>query len=218
MRHQAGDIPAVIANAGDVQHRTIRIGRFGQFPSGGAILPENLVPGLQRGQGGFIGEIAAFAVGNRNLQDLARWNPAGKGGFQVRGLQKDLFAMELQVTVANQGAGQEAGFAQNLESVADANDQTAVGGKLLDGLHHRAEPGDGPAAQVVAIAEPAGHDHGIDRSQRSVFVPDEMGGVTQNAHGMDAILVAIGGRKLENGKVHEIKSRFRGGNPQSPDC
>ena len=39
--------------------------------------------------------------------------------------------------------GQQPGFAENLEPVADAQHQPAIGGKLLHGLHHRAEPRDG---------------------------------------------------------------------------
>ena len=42
---------------------------------------------------------------------------------------------------------------------------------LDDSLHHRCEPGDRAAAQVVAVREPAGKDHGIDVPNVVVAVP-----------------------------------------------
>ena len=50
------------------------------------------------------------------------------GGF---GPQPDFAADELQAAVANQRAGQQAGFHQNLEPVADAQHQSAIGGEAL---------------------------------------------------------------------------------------
>ena len=90
-------------------------------------------------------------------------------------------------------------------------------GELPDGLHHRAEPGNGAAAQIIAIAETAGHDDGIGVAQRGVLVPDEAGGMAQEAQGVDGVLVAVAGGKLENGKIHTrglAVIRFRGGNPR----
>ena len=75
--------------------------------------------------------------------------------------------MNLRLAVAEQRAGQQAGFHQDLEAVADAEHQAAVGGELLDRLHHRRKVGDGAAAQVIAVGEAAGQDDGIDIAERS---------------------------------------------------
>ena len=185
-------------------------------------MPEDLVPSLQRGQGGFVGEVAAFAVSYGNLQDLAGRNAAGEGGFPVRGLQKDLLTVELQVTVADQDAGEEAGFAEDLETVANADHQATLVGELPDGLHDWTEPGDGPAAQVISVTKPTGHDHRIHRAERGVLVPDKVGVMAQHTDRMDAVLVTVGGGELKNGKIHlnlgKIRGKFRGDNPQSRGC
>ena len=77
-----------------------------------------------------------------------------------------------RIAIADQRAGQQPGFAEDLEPVADAQDQAAVVGELLDGLHHRAEPRDRAAAQIIAVAESAGHDDGVGVAERSFLVPD----------------------------------------------
>ena len=74
----------------------------------------------------------------------------------------DLAAHEAQRGVGQQRAGQQAGLAQHLEAVADAEHRTALGGEPRDRVHHRREAGDRAGAQVVAVGEAAGHDHGVD--------------------------------------------------------
>ena len=72
----------------------------------------------------------------------------------------------------------------------------------LHGLHDGAETGDGAAAQIIAIAETAGHDDRIGIAQRGVLVPDQARGVAQQPQGVNGILVAVAGGKLEDGEIH----------------
>ena len=65
------------------------------------------------------------------------------------------------VCVAHQGAREQAGFAEDLESVADAEDEAAFVGELFDGLHDGSESGDGPGAEIVAVGEAAGDEDGV---------------------------------------------------------
>ena len=118
----------------------------------------------------------------------------------------DVFAVELQVAVAHQRAGQHPGLGQHLEAVADAEDPAAVRGELLDSLHDGTEPRDRAAAQVIAVTESPGHHHGIRSAQGVFLVPDITGGVAQEPDRMDRVLVAVRGGKLEHGKVHSISS------------
>ncbi len=90
------------------------------------------------------------------------------GDSAVTVFQKNVLAVELQIAVANERAGQQAGFSQNLETVANAKHQPAVVGELFHRLHHRAEPGDGAAAQIIAVAETTGHDDGVGVAERVV--------------------------------------------------
>src|SRR5690242_21928397 len=91
----------------------------------------------------------------------------------------DVFAVELQVAIPNQRAGQQTGFAKDLKTVADAEHKTAAAGELLDGLHHRTETRDGATAQIVAVAESTRDDDGIGVAERSFLVPDIAGGVAK---------------------------------------
>jgi hypothetical protein len=74
----------------------------------------------------------------------------------------DLAADEPERVVRQERAGQETRLAQHLEAVADAEHGTAVARELDHRLHQRREARDRPHAQVVAVGEAAGHDHGVD--------------------------------------------------------
>ena len=82
-------------------------------------------------------------------------------------------ADELEAAIADERAGQQAAFDQDLEAVADAEHQPAIGGELLHRLHHGRELGDGAAAQIIAVGEAAGQNHRIDVAQAGRVVPDE---------------------------------------------
>ena len=82
------------------------------------------------------------------------------------------------------------------KAVADAEDEAAVVGELFHGLHHRAEPRDRAAAQIIAVAESAGHDDAIGVAEGMVLVPDVARGMAEQADGVDGILVAVAGGKL----------------------
>ena len=64
-----------------------------------------------------------------------------------------MFATELQRAVADERAGEQAGLAQNLEAIADAEDKPAVGGEGLHGLHDGAEARNRAGAQVIPVTE-----------------------------------------------------------------
>ena len=55
-----------------------------------------------------------------------------RGGFQV-----NMFAVKLQIPVADERAGHQAGLGEHLKTVADAEHESAVIGKLFHRLHHR---------------------------------------------------------------------------------
>src|SRR5258707_1260891 len=62
MRHQAGHIALFIADAGDVLQRAVGIRGVGRVSAGVAVLPQNLVVGLELRERFFVGKVAAFAV------------------------------------------------------------------------------------------------------------------------------------------------------------
>ncbi len=79
---------------------------------------------------------------------------------------------EAQPGVAGERPRQQVGLAEDLEAVADAEHRQPPRRRRDDLAHHRREPGDGAAAQVVAVGEAAGQDDGIDTAQAGVVVPE----------------------------------------------
>ena len=196
MRHQAGHVALFIADAGDVLQRAVGIRGVGQVSVRIAVLPEDLVVGLELRERFFVGKIAAFAVGDGHAENFARRNLARERRIVRGGLEENIFAVELQIAVADERAGQQAGFGEHLKAVADAEDKAAVVGELFHGLHHGAEPRDRAAAQIIAVAEAAGHDDTIGVAERRILVPDEARGMAEQADGVDGVLVAVAGGKL----------------------
>ena len=107
-----------------------------------------------------------------------------------------MLAVELQVAVADERAGQQAGLGQNLKAVADTQHQPAVVGELFHRLHHGAEPRDGAASEIIAIAETAGHDDDIGIAEGIFLMPDVARGVAEQPRGVDGVLVAIARRGI----------------------
>ena len=79
MGHESSHVAALVADTGDVQDRAVGVGFLREFAQGAAILPKDLIVGLQFCQRRFVGEIAAFAVGDGNPERLAGRNLAGEG-------------------------------------------------------------------------------------------------------------------------------------------
>jgi len=196
MRHQAGHVALFIADAGDVLQRAVGVRSIGQVSAGVAVLPEDLIAHLEFRERFVVGEIAALAVGDGHAQNFSRRNLVGERRVVRGGLEKNVFAVELQIAIADERSGQQAGFGEDLKTVADAEDEAAVVGELFHGLHHGAEPRDRAAAQIIAVAEAAGHDDAVGVAERGVLVPDEPRGMAEQAHGVDGVLIAVAGREL----------------------
>src|SRR5207253_5542579 len=77
--------------------------------------------------------------------------------------------------VADQRSWQEAGLAEDLEPVADAEDRRTPCCERRHLAHHRSEPGDRVATEVVPVAEPTRKNHGVDAVQVRFRVPERDG-------------------------------------------
>ena len=104
----------------------------------------------------------------------------------------------MQTGVAHQRARQQVGLAQDLEAVADAEHRPALGGVPLHRLHDRAEPRDGPRAQVVAVAEAAGQDHHVGALEAGLAVPDEERVGADALGGAQRVEVAVAAGKADD--------------------
>ena len=79
------------------------------------------------------------------------------------------------MVVADERAGQQMRLAQDLETVADAQDGQASSGFAHDLAHDGSGRSDRAAAQVVAVGEAAGDDDRVDAVQVGVLVPQGHG-------------------------------------------
>ena len=86
----------------------------------------------------------------------------------------NVFTNEVQIAIADQSAGKEPGFTENLKTVADSEHKPAAFGKLLDRIHHRRKTRERAGAQIVAVRKTAGKDHRVVSRKICFTVPDEV--------------------------------------------
>jgi hypothetical protein len=110
------------------------------------------------------------------------------------------------VVVADQRPRQQVGLAQDLEAVADAEHRHPAPGGVDHFGHHRREPGDRAAAQVVAVGEAAGQDHGVDVGEAVVAVPERHRLMTAGAYGALGVDVVEGAREGDDADPHSAAS------------
>ena len=151
------DVPPLVADAGDVVDRSVGVVDVAEHHP--VLVPE---PGQRLG----VADVVALEMVDRNPQLGARRPPPGQ--HRVRGVDPHLHrgAEEAEPPVLLQGARQQAGLGQHLESVADPDHRPPVGGEAAHRLHHRREPGDGAGSQVIAVGEPARQDERVIAVER----------------------------------------------------
>ncbi len=76
------------------------------------------------------------------------------------------------------------------------------------GAHDRGEPGDRPAAQVVAVGEATGQDDGVDAVQVGVAVPQRDGLAAGDADGARGVAVVERAREGDDPDPHAVTSRI----------
>src|SRR2546428_10229863 len=117
-----------------------------------------------------ISHPAAFAVADRHSQDRA-----AKSVGERRSVTLDADAHPVRaigkVSVADERAGQESGLAEDLEAIAAPEDRAALRCETAELLRPGRELRDRAGAKVVAIAEAARHDRGVEPAQVRVLVP-----------------------------------------------
>src|SRR5262245_51953325 len=130
---------------------------------------------------------------DRNAQYLAFLIAAGERRVGALDADVDVFTDELQIAITQQSARQKSGFAQNLESVTDAQNDTALAGKIPDGLHDRREARDRARPQVISVREAAGQNDRIVAVYLLFFMPDEVHGLADDfADHVICVVIAIG--------------------------
>lgn len=78
----------------------------------------------------------------------------------------------MQARIRHQHAGEQAGFSENLEAVANTQHIAAALRMGFDLAHDGRTGGHRPAAQVIAVRESTGQHHHIHFGQFGIGVPD----------------------------------------------
>src|SRR5207253_8961658 len=117
-----------------------------------------------------ISHPAAFAVADRHTEDRA-----AKSIGERRAVTLDPDAHPVRaigkVSVADEGARQESGLAEDLKAIAAPEDRAALRSETAELLRPGREFRDRAGADVVAIAEATRHDRGVEPAQVRVPVP-----------------------------------------------
>ena len=205
MGHEAEDISGFVADAGDVFAGAVGVCGVGGLALGIAVADEDLVVRVEGGEGGVVGEVAAFPVGDGDIEDLAFGGGAGESGIGRFHADALVFADEVEAFVANEGAGEESALAEDLKAVADAEDGATGCSETFHRLHDRREAGDGSAAEIIAVGKASRNDDGVEACERGVFVPDEVGGGAGKViESENAVLVAVRAREADDGEFHDL--------------
>ncbi len=144
---------------------------------------------------------------DRNLQHLAG---LGRGGERrVRGFHANvhLLADESHSGIALQHAGQQTRLAENLETVANAEDQAPAAREFFHRAHHRRKPRNRARAQVIAVGKSAGQQDRVKPVHFFGLMPQEFNRLVENfAERVLGVVVAIRARKHDHTEFHRAES------------
>jgi hypothetical protein len=203
MRHHPEDITSFIADAGNVIQRAVGIGRRGYVAFRCRITEYDAVLLSQLGVSSLIAEVIPFHVSDGNFQDFSLFQIVRKGSVSGFHAKVHLLADVLESSISKQSSGQESRFAEDLESVADPNQQAAVSGEFRDARHDRGKFCDGSCSQVIAVGKAPGNDDGVASLKIAGFMPEESGGLPGRViDGIVAVMVAIGARENDDAEFH----------------
>ena len=175
-------------------------------PEGSCVAEGDAVVALEGCERRFVTEVVAFHVTDGDLEHLASGQCAGEGRVGRLGAQMHLLADVFESGIAHEGTWQQAGFAEDLEAVADAEHEATGSGKALHGLHDRREVRDGTGAQVVAIGETAGDQDGIATFQVFGLMPEHGDRLVRNLlDDVVGVVVAVGAREDEDAEFHTFR-------------
>src|SRR5664280_1466543 len=162
MRHQAGHVAGRVAYTGDRPQGAVRVRRLVRIEGGSAVFvdvpEEDLAVRLQFVEHGFIGVVAALTVGDWDAHRRTCCR-AGEGRVEPLGLDVDEATGKTQRPIAQQRARYEPGLREDLEAVADAQNQATRRREFLHTAHHRREARDNAGSNVVTVGETARQDH-----------------------------------------------------------
>src|SRR5450759_5064910 len=151
VRHHAEHVAALVDDAGDGVDGAVVVPVRIDHAIRRRIAEHHPPLAFQPCNGLAVGDVVTLAMRHRHADYLARIVVAGERRVGALDPQIDVAADEAQILAAHQYPRQQAGFAQDLEAVADAEHQPALCREAAHRVHYRRARRDRPAAQVVAL-------------------------------------------------------------------
>jgi hypothetical protein len=112
-------------------------------------------------------------------------------------------AAKMEVAISDERARQQAGFAEDLEAIANAEHQRAARGFRFHRLHDGRELGDRAAAEIIAKRKPARQHDEIVAADGLILVPDVIGCEAALLQRDGAILIAVRSGEANDGGFHD---------------
>src|SRR4029077_13663550 len=199
MRHHAHHIALAVADAGNGVERAVGIRRWVEAPIGRAVAENDLVIVSQLRESVGIADVAAFSVRDRKAKHLPAWRRGGERSGGRFHADVNVTADEAQSLIAHQSAGQKPGFAENLKAIANAEDETTRAGEPRNRVHYRRKTRDRAGAQIIAVGEAAGQNHGVETGEVLRLVPDGLGRYVKDfVYSVQGIVIAVRSGKYDD--------------------
>ena len=196
VRHHTKHVAALVGDTGDIVDGTIRVGFERGLAPGIHVAEQYPTVTLQHGELFLIRVVAALAVGDGDSQHLSLPAGLGEGGLGRLDPQVNRAADKVQIAIAHKSAGQQAGFDENLEPVADADDEPASGGEALYGAQHGRKARDSTGTEVISVGKTARQHDRVKAGQVFRLVPHEIGGLAKVlTQRVERVVIAVRTRK-----------------------
>ena len=176
VRHHAEHITSVAHNAGDGVDGPVMIPVWIDDAVRRGIAKQHTTFTFQLRDRFAVRNVVAFAMRDRDSNNLTGIVAARKRCVGPLHTQVHVVTDEAQIFVAHEDSRQQAGFAQDLESIAHTEHQSALPRVCAHCIHDGTACRNGAAAQIVAVGKAPGDYDQIGTSRKlRVRVPDHRG-------------------------------------------
>ena len=146
-----------------------------------------------------------------NSENLALAARVGERSIRNFHAHMNRLADVLESDVTHEGSRKQSRLAQDLETIADAQHQSAPVGKLLYRFHHGRELCNSPGAQVISVCEAAGNDSNVAVLQIMRLMPEKRNRLLCYLLNRPvSVVVTIRARKDDHAEFHFL--------PRLADC
>src|SRR5690606_4481588 len=194
---------AIVQDACNVTHGPIRVSGRSGIAVRVHITKDNATFSLQPVERGLVCSKAAFAVRNRNLQNLTGFVPVRIHGICILYSKSDRLGYERESNVAHERPRKEPRLTRDLESVADGQHRATAPGVLHDFVHHRAESCNRSGTEIVTVGKTARKNHDVRPLEVMILVPEVGCSLAKYIRdSVVSVVVAVGTWKGDNAELH----------------